>query len=200
NTDLYSLSQITQCGAIALPTAPNHHHSRHVEHGLRTHQRNNPVGQSPPCDPTKNTPQISRRASAPVLLIEPATSADLLIRVVESIPESVTNFTVQLIAERGIHLYAYDPKNDAWKHVAARLTIRDADGQIVDSRVSYPDGLKVETGFLGDLYVYRDSTDLRVAITDKTVKRPLSLTLEGAGYNHLQNACLGRIKLNAVRK
>ena len=122
------------------------------------------------------------------------------IRIVESSPESVTNFTLQLIAERGVHLDAYAPKNVAWKHVAARLTIRDADGQIVDSRVTYPNGLKVETGFLGDLYVYRDSTDLRVAITDKTVKRPLWLTLEGAGYNHLQNACPGRIKLNAVRE
>ncbi|QDT04844.1 hypothetical protein K227x_32410 [Rubripirellula lacrimiformis] len=122
------------------------------------------------------------------------------IRTVESKPESLTNFTVRLTADRGVDIYAHNPKNDAWKHVAATLTIHDANGDTVDARVTYPDGTKIESGFLGDLYVYRNSVDIVLAIADGTVKLPLSLTLEGAGYNRLRYYCLGKMKLQAVHK
>lgn len=122
------------------------------------------------------------------------------LRTVESKPESRTNFTVRLKAERGVDIYAHNPRNDAWKNVAVRLTIHDAAGDTVDARVTYPDGTKIDTGYLGDVYVYRDSVDMIVAIADNAVKLPLSLTLEGAGYNRLRYFCLGKMKLQTIRK
>ncbi|QDV40700.1 hypothetical protein Enr13x_05360 [Stieleria neptunia] len=121
------------------------------------------------------------------------------IRVVESKPESPTHFTVRLQAERGVDIYAHNPKNDAWKHVAATLTIRDANGDTVDARVTYPDGKKIDTGYLGDLYVYRDSVDIAVAIINGNAKHPLSFALDGAGYNRLRSFCLGKMQLHTVR-
>ena len=139
---------------------------------------------------------------APLQSTEPIASPRFpaAIHIVESKPESRTNFTVQVIAERGVDIYANKPKNDAWNHVAAQLTIRDADGNTVDARVTYPEGTKIDTGYLGDLYVYRDSIDIGVAISGDAVKHPLSLTLEGAGYNRLRHYCLGKMKLQTVRK
>ncbi len=131
---------------------------------------------------------------------EPSPRFPATIRTVESKPESPTNFTVRLDAERGVDIYAHNPKNDAWKHAAAKLTICDAEGDMVDARVTYPDGTKIDTGFQGGLCVYRDSIDMTVAIASTEVKRPLSLMLEGAGYNRLRSFCLGKMKLETVRK
>lgn len=121
-----------------------------------------------------------------------------VIRVVETNPESPMNFTVRLKANQGVDIYANQPRNQAWNHVAARITIRDADGKNVNARVSYPDGIKINADHLGDLYVYRDSVDIAVRIAGNEVKRPLTFTLEGAGYNRLRSFCLGKMKLETV--
>jgi hypothetical protein len=122
------------------------------------------------------------------------------IRIVEAKPESLTNFTVRLNADQGVDIYANQPRNAAWNHVAARLTVRGADGKAVDARVSYPDGIEIGTDFFGDLHVYRDAVDMTVTIADDEVKHPLSLTLEGAGYNRLRSFCLGKMKLETTRR
>jgi len=133
---------------------------------------------------------------------EPATASKFpaAIRIIETKSESLTNFTVRLDADHGVDIYASQPRNVTWNHVAARLTIRDADGTAVNAHVSYPDGIKIDSCALGDLYVYRDTVDMAVVIADDKVKRPLSLTLEGAGYNRLGSFCLGKMKLEAVRR
>lgn len=123
-----------------------------------------------------------------------------VIRIVEAKPGSLTSFHVRLIADEGVDIYASQPRNVAWNHVAARLVIHDADGKPVAARFSYPDGIRIESDALGVLYVYRDSVDLTVAIADGKVKHPLSVTFEGAGYNRLGAFCLGRMKLKAARK
>lgn len=121
------------------------------------------------------------------------------IHVVEIEPKSPSSFSVRLTAERGVDIYANKPMNAAWNHVAARLEIHDADGKRVRARIRYPLGTKVDADPLGDLYVYRDSVDITVTIVD-AAKHPLSYTLEGAGYNRTRSYCLGKMKLETVRK
>jgi hypothetical protein len=122
------------------------------------------------------------------------------IQIVETEPGSPTRFTVRLKAEHGVDIYANNPQNDLWEHVAAKLAVRDADNASVDVRVEYPAGTKIDTGFVGDLYVYRNSVDMTVVVTSDAVKRPLSVTLEGAGYDRLRSFCLGKMKLETVRE
>jgi hypothetical protein len=132
---------------------------------------------------------------------EPAATSKFpaVIQIVETEPESPTRFTVRLKAEHGIDIYANSPQNAFWEHVAARLTIRDADNASVDVRVEYPSGTKIDSGFVGDLYVYRNSVDMAVVVARDTIKRPLSVIFEGAGYDRLRTFCLGKIKLETVR-
>lgn len=123
-----------------------------------------------------------------------------VIRIVEAEPELPEHFHVRLIADEGVDIYASQPRNVAWNHVAARLVIHDADGKPVDARISYPDGVRIDSDALGALYVYRDSVDIAVAIADGNVKHPLSVTFGGAGYNRLGSFCLGRLRLKTARE
>jgi hypothetical protein len=145
---------------------------------------------------------LSIAFSAALCLAEPAAVPKFpaVIRIVEAKPESLTSFHVRLIADEGVDIYANQPRNVAWNHVAARLVIHDADGKPVEARISYPDGIRIDSVTLGALYVYRDSVDLAVAIADGKVKHPLSITFEGAGYNRSGSFCLGRMKLKTARK
>jgi hypothetical protein len=133
---------------------------------------------------------------------EPAATSKFpaVIQIVETAPGSPTRFTVRLKAEHGIDIYANNPQNDLWEHAAAKLAVRDADNTSVNVRVTYPAGSKIDTGFVGDLYVYRNSVDMTVVVTSDTIKRPLSVTLEGAGYDRLRSFCLGKMKLETVRE
>lgn len=122
------------------------------------------------------------------------------IQIVEAVPAASADFIVRLTAEQGVPIYANQPNNVLWNHVAARLTIRDANHNPVDAQVTYPKGTKIDTTGLGDLFVYRDAVDIHVVIADKTVIRPLTVTLEGAAFDLPRSFCLGEMKLQTVRE
>lgn len=145
---------------------------------------------------------LSIAFNAALCVSEPAGAPKIpaVVRIVEAKPESRNNFHVRLIADEGVDIYAGEPRNVAWNHAAARLVIHDADGKPVNARISYPDGVRIDSDALGAVYVYRDSVDIAVAIADGKVKHPLSVTFEGAGYNRLGSFCLGRMRLKTARK
>ena len=132
---------------------------------------------------------------------EPRTASEYpaKIELIESKPKVMTRFSVKMHAERGVDIYANEPQNEAFNHAGARLVVHDAEGNHVDATVAYPRGIKVDAGFLGDLYVYRNSVEMNVVVPSDT-RRPLSVTLTGAGYNRLRDFCLGKMELQSAFK
>jgi hypothetical protein len=129
----------------------------------------------------------------------PKTKFPTSLLVVEQERPSASKFTVRLASEPGVDVYAHEPRNDVWNHTAATLVIRDVNGEAVNATIEYPEGVPFDTGFVGDLYVYRESIDIDVTVTDASPKHPLTLTLTGAGYNRLRSFCLGKMRLTATR-
>jgi|GEM_PF-6308373 len=97
---------------------------------------------------------------------------------------------VRLLIDDHVAVYANPVRAPGMDHASVRITVLDAEKKPLRSNVTYPAGDKIDTEFMGDWYLYRNSVDIDVVLRDNP-PLPLFIRAKIAGYNERGSYCLG---------
>ncbi|MCO8123281.1 hypothetical protein NHH03_16145 [Stieleria sp. TO1_6] len=106
---------------------------------------------------------------------------------------------VRLLIEDHVAIYAHPVRAPGMDHASARVTVFNTNRKPQHAVVTYPAGDKLQTEFMGDWYLYRNSVDIEIVLADNP-PLPLIVRAKIAGFNETRSFCLGSAVLESQLK